>query len=65
MMRISAFGGYAEVGSDGGWRRFWWPRRSVFGVVVTCSTTEYHPFMLARKWNALDHVSEGVSGGMW
>jgi len=32
------------------------------GVVVTCSTTEYHPFMLARKMNALDHVSEGRIG---
>ncbi|MCI2422617.1 NtaA/DmoA family FMN-dependent monooxygenase [Saccharopolyspora sp. K220] len=32
------------------------------GVVVTCSTTEYHPFMLARKMNALDHVSDGRIG---
>lgn len=35
---------------------------SNLGVVVTCSTTEYHPFMLARKMNALDHVSEGRIG---
>ncbi|GAA4675636.1 NtaA/DmoA family FMN-dependent monooxygenase [Frondihabitans cladoniiphilus] len=32
------------------------------GVVVTCSVTEYHPFMLARKFNALDHVSDGRIG---
>jgi FMN-dependent oxidoreductase (nitrilotriacetate monooxygenase family) len=32
------------------------------GVVVTCSTTEYQPFMLARKFNALDHVSDGRIG---
>ena len=32
------------------------------GVVVTCSTTEYHPFMLARKMNTLDHVSDGRIG---
>ncbi|GAA0935429.1 NtaA/DmoA family FMN-dependent monooxygenase [Pseudonocardia zijingensis] len=32
------------------------------GVVVTCSTTEYHPFMLARAMNALDHVSDGRAG---
>jgi FMN-dependent oxidoreductase (nitrilotriacetate monooxygenase family) len=32
------------------------------GIVVTCSTTEYHPFMLARKMNALDHVSDGRIG---
>jgi FMN-dependent oxidoreductase (nitrilotriacetate monooxygenase family) len=32
------------------------------GVVVTCSTTEYPPFMLARKFNALDHVSDGRIG---
>ena len=32
------------------------------GIVVTCSTTEYQPFMLARKMNALDHVSDGRIG---
>jgi FMN-dependent oxidoreductase (nitrilotriacetate monooxygenase family) len=32
------------------------------GIVVTCSVTEYHPFMLARKFNALDHVSDGRIG---
>ncbi|MCM0621129.1 NtaA/DmoA family FMN-dependent monooxygenase [Nocardioides bruguierae] len=32
------------------------------GCVVTCSTTEYQPFMLARKFNALDHVSDGRIG---
>ncbi|GAA4675771.1 NtaA/DmoA family FMN-dependent monooxygenase [Frondihabitans cladoniiphilus] len=32
------------------------------GIVVTCSTTEYHPFMLARMMNALDHVSDGRIG---
>jgi FMN-dependent oxidoreductase (nitrilotriacetate monooxygenase family) len=35
---------------------------SKLGVVITCSTTEYHPFMLARKMNALDHVSDGRIG---
>ncbi|NQX14070.1 NtaA/DmoA family FMN-dependent monooxygenase [Microbacteriaceae bacterium VKM Ac-2855] len=32
------------------------------GIVVTCSTTEYHPFMLARMMNAFDHVSDGRIG---
>ncbi|MFT4264684.1 MAG: NtaA/DmoA family FMN-dependent monooxygenase [Nocardioides sp.] len=32
------------------------------GIVVTCSTTEYQPFMLARLFNTLDHVSDGRIG---
>jgi FMN-dependent oxidoreductase (nitrilotriacetate monooxygenase family) len=32
------------------------------GIVVTCSITEYQPFMLARAMNALDHVSDGRIG---
>ncbi|WP_438391781.1 NtaA/DmoA family FMN-dependent monooxygenase [Caballeronia sp. DA-9] len=32
------------------------------GVVTTLSTTEYHPFQLARLTNTLDHVSLGRAG---
>jgi FMN-dependent oxidoreductase (nitrilotriacetate monooxygenase family) len=32
------------------------------GIVPTLSTTEYHPFMLARLVNTLDHVTEGRVG---
>ncbi|PLZ00226.1 LLM class flavin-dependent oxidoreductase [Burkholderia sp. WAC0059] len=32
------------------------------GVVTTLSTTEYHPFQLARLTNTLDHVSNGRAG---
>lgn len=32
------------------------------GIVTTLSTTEYHPFMLARLTNTLDHVADGRSG---
>ncbi len=32
------------------------------GVVTTLSTTEYHPFQLARLTNTLDHVSHGRAG---
>ncbi|MCM0621130.1 NtaA/DmoA family FMN-dependent monooxygenase [Nocardioides bruguierae] len=32
------------------------------GIVVTCSTTEYQPFMLARLMNTLDHVGDGRIG---
>lgn len=32
------------------------------GVIVTCSTTEYHPFMLARAFNSLDHATDGRIG---
>jgi FMN-dependent oxidoreductase (nitrilotriacetate monooxygenase family) len=32
------------------------------GIVPTLSTTEYHPFMLARLINTLDHVTEGRVG---
>jgi long-chain alkane monooxygenase len=32
------------------------------GIVVTCSVTEYHPFMLARAFNALDHTTDGRIG---
>ncbi|TDV39398.1 FMN-dependent oxidoreductase (nitrilotriacetate monooxygenase family) [Paraburkholderia caballeronis] len=32
------------------------------GVVTTLSTTEYHPFQLARLTNTLDHVSRGRAG---
>jgi FMN-dependent oxidoreductase (nitrilotriacetate monooxygenase family) len=35
---------------------------SRIGIVTTLSTTEYHPFMLARLTNTLDHVSDGRSG---
>ncbi len=35
---------------------------SRIGVITTLSTTEYHPYMLARLTNALDHVSDGRSG---
>jgi FMN-dependent oxidoreductase (nitrilotriacetate monooxygenase family) len=35
---------------------------SRIGIITTLSTTEYHPFMLARLTNALDHVSDGRSG---
>ncbi|MEJ0020566.1 MAG: NtaA/DmoA family FMN-dependent monooxygenase [Acetobacteraceae bacterium] len=35
---------------------------SRIGVVATFSTTEYHPFMLARLTNTLDHVSDGRFG---
>jgi FMN-dependent oxidoreductase (nitrilotriacetate monooxygenase family) len=36
--------------------------RSRIGVITTLSTTEYHPFMLARLTNTLDHVSDGRCG---
>lgn len=32
------------------------------GIVTTLSTTEYHPFQLARLTNTLDHVSHGRAG---
>ena len=32
------------------------------GIVPTLSITEYHPYMLARKINALDHMSKGRTG---
>jgi FMN-dependent oxidoreductase (nitrilotriacetate monooxygenase family) len=32
------------------------------GIVPTLSTTEYHPFMLARLVNTLDHVTDGRVG---
>ena len=32
------------------------------GIVPTLSTSEYHPFMLARLVNTLDHVTEGRVG---
>lgn len=32
------------------------------GVVPTLSITEYHPYMLARKINTLDHMSKGRTG---
>jgi len=32
------------------------------GIVTTCSTTEYPPYLLARLMNTLDHVSEGRAG---
>jgi FMN-dependent oxidoreductase (nitrilotriacetate monooxygenase family) len=32
------------------------------GIVTTLSTTEYHPFQLARLTNTLDHVSDGRAG---
>lgn len=32
------------------------------GVVTTLSTSEYHPFQLARLTNTLDHVSHGRAG---
>lgn len=35
---------------------------SRIGIVATFSTTEYHPFMLARLTNTLDHVSDGRFG---
>ena len=35
---------------------------SRIGIITTLSTTEYHPFMLARLTNTLDHVSDGRSG---
>lgn len=35
---------------------------SRLGVVVTLSTTEHHPFQLARLTNTLDHVSDGRAG---
>jgi FMN-dependent oxidoreductase (nitrilotriacetate monooxygenase family) len=35
---------------------------SRIGIVTTLSTTEYHPFMLARLTNTLDHVSDGRAG---
>jgi long-chain alkane monooxygenase len=35
---------------------------SRIGVITTLSTTEYHPFMLARLTNTLDHVSDGRCG---
>ena len=35
---------------------------SRIGIVTTLSTTEYHPYMLARLTSTLDHVSDGRSG---
>lgn len=35
---------------------------SRIGIITTLSTTEYHPYMLARLTNTLDHVSDGRSG---
>lgn len=35
---------------------------SRIGIIATFSTTEYHPFMLARLTNTLDHVSDGRFG---
>ncbi|MWV48277.1 NtaA/DmoA family FMN-dependent monooxygenase [Rathayibacter sp. VKM Ac-2803] len=35
---------------------------SHIGVVPTLSITEYHPYMLARKINTLDHMSQGRTG---
>jgi FMN-dependent oxidoreductase (nitrilotriacetate monooxygenase family) len=35
---------------------------SRIGIITTLSTTEYHPFLLARLTNTLDHVSDGRSG---
>ncbi len=32
------------------------------GVVTTLATFEYHPFLLARLTNTLDHVSDGRAG---
>jgi FMN-dependent oxidoreductase (nitrilotriacetate monooxygenase family) len=32
------------------------------GIVTTLSTTEYHPYLLARLTNTLDHVSKGRAG---
>ncbi|SDV50686.1 NtaA/DmoA family FMN-dependent monooxygenase [Chitinasiproducens palmae] len=32
------------------------------GVVTTLSTSEYHPFQLARLTNTLDHISRGRAG---
>jgi len=35
---------------------------SQIGIVPTLSVTEYHPYMLARKINTLDHMSGGRTG---
>ncbi|MDO8383962.1 MAG: NtaA/DmoA family FMN-dependent monooxygenase [Microbacterium sp.] len=35
---------------------------SKIGIVPTLSVTEYHPYMLARKVNTLDHMSRGRTG---
>lgn len=35
---------------------------SRIGIVPTLSVTEYHPYMLARKINTLDHMSNGRTG---
>jgi FMN-dependent oxidoreductase (nitrilotriacetate monooxygenase family) len=32
------------------------------GIVPTLSVTEYHPYLLARKMNTLDHMSQGRTG---
>ena len=32
------------------------------GIVPTLSVTEYHPYLLARKINTLDHMSQGRTG---
>jgi FMN-dependent oxidoreductase (nitrilotriacetate monooxygenase family) len=32
------------------------------GIVPTLSVTEYHPYLLARKINTLDHMSRGRTG---
>jgi long-chain alkane monooxygenase len=32
------------------------------GIVTTLATFEYHPFLLARLTNTLDHVSDGRAG---
>jgi FMN-dependent oxidoreductase (nitrilotriacetate monooxygenase family) len=35
---------------------------SRLGIVPTLSVTEYHPYMLARKINTMDHMSRGRTG---
>ena len=35
---------------------------SRIGIVPTLSVTEYHPYMLARKINTMDHMSGGRTG---
>ncbi|MFT4262796.1 MAG: NtaA/DmoA family FMN-dependent monooxygenase [Nocardioides sp.] len=38
-----------------------WHTRNI-GIVPTLSVTEYHPYLLARTINTLDHMSQGRTG---